>query len=68
MSGILAPPGNPAFPNAGQPWRDLPSNMRPTGESRPACKPKLEYQGGNCLQATSFPKAETARQITRQRE
>lgn len=34
------------FPNAGQSWRDLPSNMLPTGESRPACKPKLKYQWG----------------------
>lgn len=68
MSGILAPPGNPAFPNAGRPWRDLPSNVLSAGENRPACKLELNYLGGNCLQATSFPKAETAGQITRQRE
>lgn len=45
MSGILAPPGNPAFPNAGRPWKDLPSNKLPARENRPACKPELKYLG-----------------------
>lgn len=45
MSGILAPPGNPAFPNAGRPWRDLPSNKLPARENRPACKLELKYLG-----------------------
>lgn len=45
MSGILAPPGNPAFPNAGRPWRDLPSNKVPARENRPACKLELKYLG-----------------------
>jgi hypothetical protein len=45
MSGILAPPGNPAFPNAGRPWKDLPSTKLPARENRPACKPELKYLG-----------------------
>lgn len=45
MSGILAPPGNPAFPNTGRPWRDLPSNKLRVRENRPACKPELKYLG-----------------------
>lgn len=45
MSGILAPPGNLAFPNVGRPWKDLPSTKLRARENRPACKPELKYLG-----------------------
>lgn len=45
MSGILAPPGNPAFPNVGRPWKDLPNTKLRARENRPACKPELKYLG-----------------------
>lgn len=60
MSGILAPPGNPAFLNVGRPWRDLPSSILPAGENRPASKPELKYLGG--LSASHFlPKGRNCR-------
>ena len=59
------------FCNAGRGWRDWPSNMEPARESERACKPELKDRGelsGIHSSHTHFPRAETAPQITRQRE
>ena len=60
-----------SFCNVGRDWRDRPRNMEPARGSERACKPELkdraELSGIHSSHA-HFPRAETARQITRQRE